>query len=166
VLVDWNHHKIPFFSEPPALHSAHVPSTMPGAAQVVAPGAETTGNAQIVSALGAPFILEGLFGEADAEAMDAEPSSRDVEGMQIDEDEDDHHILSRKRAHSPALSDDPAFRAPKRLRRVAVRSASLPAAAIAVRSRRVERQARRKREKAAAALKATAVSAGMEVDSR
>ena len=37
------------------------------------PGAETTGNAQIVSALGAPFVLEGLFSEAEAEAtMDAE----------------------------------------------------------------------------------------------
>ena len=36
---------------------------------------------------------------------------------------------------------------PKRLRRIAVRSASLPAAAVAVRSRRAERQARRKRER-------------------
>lgn len=39
-------------------------------------------------------------------------------------------------------------RAPKRLRRIAVRSASLPTAAIALRSRRAERLARRKREKA------------------
>jgi len=96
VLVDWNHHKIPFFSEPPVLHAAHVPSTMPdGSAQKkIAPGAEMTGNAQIVGALGAPFVLEGLFGEADAEAMDAEDatySGMDVEdeargGMQIDDD--------------------------------------------------------------------------------
>lgn len=172
MLVDWNHHKIPFFSEPPALHAAHVPSTMPRArapAQV-APGAETTGNAQFVSALGAPFVLEGLFGEADAEAMmDAEPSSpspmMDVgDGMQIDDATAKPTRLNRKRAHSPELLSDAAgggdpqgaFRAPKRLRRLAVRTASLPTAAIAIRSRRVERQARRKRERAAAA--------GMEVD--
>ncbi|KAH9054871.1 P-loop containing nucleoside triphosphate hydrolase protein [Lactarius vividus] len=190
VLVDWNHHKIPFFSEPPALHAAHVPSTVPGAAQQIAPGAEMTGSAQIVGALGAPFVLEGLFGEADAEAMmDAEPAGADdagysgmeVEddargGMQIDDDSAPP-LNSRKRPHSPAPSSnagfsdpggdypDPAFRAPKRLRRLAVRSASLPTAAIAVRSRRVERQARRKRERAAALHKAAA-STGMEVDGR
>jgi len=38
-------------------------------------------------------------------------------------------------------------RAPKRLRRIAVRNASLPTAAVALRSRRAERLARRKREK-------------------
>ncbi|KAH8995964.1 P-loop containing nucleoside triphosphate hydrolase protein [Lactarius akahatsu] len=187
VLADWNHHKIPFFSEPPALHAAHVPSTVPGPAQQIAPGAEMTGSAQIVGALGAPFVLEGLFGEADAEAMmDAEPaaddaaySGMDVEdeargGMQIDDDDSAPRWNSRKRAHSPAPSSnagfsgdypDPAFRAPKRLRRLAVRSASIPTAAIAVRSRRAERQVRRKRERAAALHKA-AVGAGMEVDGR
>ncbi|KAF8482406.1 hypothetical protein DFH94DRAFT_680484 [Russula ochroleuca] len=31
VLIDWNHQKITFFSEPPALHTAHIsPSTIPG----------------------------------------------------------------------------------------------------------------------------------------
>ena len=47
-------------------------------------GAETTGQAQIVSALGTPFVLEGLFGEADAGAMDPEPDSElaaDAMGM-------------------------------------------------------------------------------------
>lgn len=172
VLVDWNHHKIPFFTEPPALHAAHLPSTMPvrgsGGLAQVAPGAEMTGNAQIVGALGAPFVLEGLFGEADAEAMDVE----DGGGMQIDDDDDAAPLntrSSRKRAHSPAPSStaagDPAFRAPKRLRRLAVRSASLPTAAMAVRSRRAERLVRRKRERAAALHKA-AVGAGMEVDGR
>ena len=84
VLVDWNRHKKPFLSAP---HAAHVPFTIPGhghgpgpgTAQVVAPGAEMAGNAQYVSALGAPFMLEGLFGEADAEAMmdaDAGPTGR------------------------------------------------------------------------------------------
>ena len=28
-LIDWNHQKIPFFSEPPTLHAAHIPSTFP-----------------------------------------------------------------------------------------------------------------------------------------
>ena len=37
-------------------------------------------------------------------------------------------------------------RVPKRLRRIAVRGASLPTAAVAMRSRRAERQAQRKRE--------------------
>ena len=183
MLVDWNHHKIPFFSAPPALHASHVPSTVRAGGtstgeQIVAPGAETTGNAQIVNALGTPFVLEGLFGEADAEAMDAEPlgaeenAGMDVEddddargGMQIDdEDDDDDEIPSsnpRKRAHSPAGLDggESTFRAPKRLRRLVVRSASLPTAAIAVRSRRAERLARRRREK-----RAVVVAAGMDVD--
>jgi len=37
-----------------------------------------------VTALGTPFVLEGLFGEADAGAMDAEPDSElaaDAMGM-------------------------------------------------------------------------------------
>jgi nuclear GTP-binding protein len=66
---------MPFFSEPPALHTPHIPSTIPGSGGQVAPGAETTGQAHIVDALGTPFVLEGLFGEVDAEAIDAEPDS-------------------------------------------------------------------------------------------
>ncbi|KAF8494719.1 hypothetical protein F5888DRAFT_1846254 [Russula emetica] len=57
VLIDWNHKK------------------KPGSGGQVAPGAEMTGQARIVNAPGAPFVLEGLLGEADAEAMDAEPDS-------------------------------------------------------------------------------------------
>ncbi|KAH9958417.1 P-loop containing nucleoside triphosphate hydrolase protein [Russula dissimulans] len=93
VLIDWNHQKIPFFSEPPALHAAHIPSTIPGSGGQIAPGAETTGQAQIVNALSAPFVLEGLFGEADAEAMmpvDVEPDSElgaaDSVGMDVEDD--------------------------------------------------------------------------------
>jgi len=151
VLIDWNHHKIPFFSIPPVLHAAHIPSRAAAAAgqqQQIAPGAEMTGNAQIVSALGEPFVLDGLFGEADAEAMEVEDDVR--VGMQIDDD--DHNDEStpnprkRARARSP---DGDAPRAPKRKRRLlAVRSASLPSASMAVRSRRAERQARRRRERA------------------
>ena len=71
------------------LHTAHIPSTIPGSDGQIAPGAETTGQAQIVSNLGAPFVLEGLFGEADAEAMDAEPESEqvaDAMGMDVEDD--------------------------------------------------------------------------------
>ena len=55
--------------------AAHLPSTIPGRGGQVAPGDETTGHAQIVNALGTPFILESLFCEADAEAIDADPDS-------------------------------------------------------------------------------------------
>jgi hypothetical protein len=57
------------FSKPPALHTVHIPSTVPGSGGQVAPGAEMMGQAQIVNALSAPFVLDGLFGEADAEVM-------------------------------------------------------------------------------------------------
>lgn len=70
------------------MHATHIPSTIPGSGGQVAPGAETTGQAQIVNALGAPFVLEGLFGEADAEAMDAEPDSEitaDAMGMDVED---------------------------------------------------------------------------------
>jgi hypothetical protein len=42
-----------------------------------------------VNALGVPFVLEGLFGEADAEAINAEPDSElAADGMGMDvEDE-------------------------------------------------------------------------------
>lgn len=66
-----------------------MPSTIPGSGGQVAPGAETTGHAQIVSALGTPFVLEGLFGEADAEVMDAEPDlepATDVMSMDVEGD--------------------------------------------------------------------------------
>jgi hypothetical protein len=48
---------------------------IPGGGGQVAPGAESTGHAQIMNAFGAPFMVEGLFGAADAEAMDADPDS-------------------------------------------------------------------------------------------
>ena len=50
-----------------------------------------TGYAQIVDELGTPFVLEGLFGGADAEpsAMDVEDDDDDNEGgiMQIDDED-------------------------------------------------------------------------------
>jgi hypothetical protein len=42
-----------------------------------------------VNALGVPFVLEGLFGEADAEAIDAVPDSElaaDAMGMDVEDD--------------------------------------------------------------------------------
>jgi hypothetical protein len=92
----------------------------------------------------------------------------DVEdgGMQIDDDEEHYNASPsnpRKRAHSPtddADANPDASRTPKRLRRLAVRTASLPSASTAIHSRRAERLARRKRERAAAALH----RAGMEID--
>ena len=69
ILFDWNHQKIPLFSGPRALHATHILSTVPSNSVQVAPDTETTGQAQIVNALGAPFVLENLFGEADTEAM-------------------------------------------------------------------------------------------------
>jgi len=42
-----------------------------------------------VNTLGAPFVLEGLFGEVDAEAMDTEPNSElagDAMGMYVEDD--------------------------------------------------------------------------------
>jgi hypothetical protein len=64
----------------------------------------------------------------------------------------------------PNLGLDPDMvRAPKRLRRLAVRNASFPTAAVAVRSRRKERLARRKSERRALHQKAGG-GGTMEVD--
>jgi hypothetical protein len=52
---------------------------------------------QLVGTLGVPFVLEGWFGEADTDAMDAEPDGVDDVGMQIDDAPKTH-----KRARSPA----------------------------------------------------------------
>jgi len=71
------------------LHDAHLLSTILGSGGQLPPGAETTGHAQIVNAFGAPFTLDGLFGEADAEAMDADTDSEpaaDNIGMDIKDD--------------------------------------------------------------------------------
>jgi hypothetical protein len=55
---------------PPALHAAHIPSTIPGSGGQVTPGAEMTGQAQIINALSAPLVLE-----AGTDVIDAEPDS-------------------------------------------------------------------------------------------
>ncbi|KAF8210166.1 P-loop containing nucleoside triphosphate hydrolase protein [Mycena galopus ATCC 62051] len=86
ILTDWNHQKIPYFSEPPAIHPSLIPSTVgSGAAATIAPGAEQVGQAQILNTLSAPFSLPGLFDSADAGAFG--PGAGDV-AMDADEDGD------------------------------------------------------------------------------
>ncbi|KIJ94798.1 hypothetical protein K443DRAFT_683483 [Laccaria amethystina LaAM-08-1] len=89
VLTDWNQQKIPYYSEPPAIHPSLIPSVVPpnnaGGATVVAPGAEQVGQAQILNTFSKPFTLEGLFGAADAGAFGG--ASGDVP-MIADEDGD------------------------------------------------------------------------------
>ncbi|KAF5350010.1 hypothetical protein D9756_009114 [Leucocoprinus leucothites] len=84
VLNDWNHQKIPYFSEPPAVHPSLIPSTITNSsseAPSIAPGAENVGQAQIVSHFSKPFQLEGLFGVADAGAFGGEaPMDADEDG--------------------------------------------------------------------------------------
>ncbi|KAK7057290.1 Proteophosphoglycan ppg4 [Favolaschia claudopus] len=86
ILTDWNHQKIPYFSEPPTVHPSSIPSTIgSGATVAIAPGAEQVGQAQILSEFSAPFSLPGLFDTADAGAFG--PSAGDV-AMEPDEDGD------------------------------------------------------------------------------
>ncbi|KXN82995.1 hypothetical protein AN958_01930 [Leucoagaricus sp. SymC.cos] len=121
ILNDWNHQKIPYFSEPPVVHPSLIPSTVSnntGGTPITAPGAENVGQVQIVSQFSKPFQLEGLFGAADAGAfgreapMDADDDG-DVffdaeEGPMEDETPTDKMDCDgssprnpRKRAHSP-----------------------------------------------------------------
>ncbi|KAJ7901763.1 P-loop containing nucleoside triphosphate hydrolase protein [Mycena olivaceomarginata] len=75
ILTDWNHQKIPYFSEPPVIHPSSIPSTVgSGATAMIAPGAEQ-----------APFSLPGLFDTADAGAFGG--GAGDV-AMDADEDGD------------------------------------------------------------------------------
>ncbi|KAJ3762033.1 hypothetical protein EV360DRAFT_79679 [Lentinula raphanica] len=111
VITDWNHQKIPYYSIPPTIHPSSIPSTIPSSmasaipgssalpnlsaqdqsGQIIAPGAENVGHAQILSSFSEPFRLEGLFGAADAgafgEQIDGSPDvNMDTEGGN-DEDE-------------------------------------------------------------------------------
>ncbi|KAL7277978.1 hypothetical protein ACG7TL_007931 [Trametes sanguinea] len=118
ILMDWNHQKIPYFSTPPTVHPSLVPSTVPGSSGAqVAPGAENVGQAQIVTEFAKPFMLDGLFGAADAGAfggegadaemaddpVDAEDAveSMDEDGKQMESDDLAPHI-PRKRSRSPS----------------------------------------------------------------
>ena len=54
---------------------------------IIAPGAETVGQAQILSEYSKPFHLEGLFGDADAGAFGGRKDEEDSV-MHADEDGD------------------------------------------------------------------------------
>ncbi|KAF8642087.1 hypothetical protein AX16_009703 [Volvariella volvacea WC 439] len=124
VLTDWNHQKIPYYSEPPSIHPSLIPSLVStdGQALVIAPGAENVGQAKILNEFSKPFELEGLFGAADAGAFgdsnqggdvpmqDEEGNRASYEGMEaMDEDngnemntEESHLSLPLKRRRSPS----------------------------------------------------------------
>ena len=92
ILNDWNHQKIPYFSEPPTIHPSLIPTTInttEGA--VVAPGAENVGQARIITEFSKPFELEGLMGMADQGAFGegAEEMVVEEEGGQGQMDLDD-----------------------------------------------------------------------------
>lgn len=89
VMRDWNNSKIPYYSEPPAIHPSQIPSA--------APGAENVGEMKVVNAWKPAFNLGDLYGGADRVTFD--------DGMQEDEElmEQDHllPIAGQKRPHSP-----------------------------------------------------------------
>ena len=88
VLTDWNHEKIPYMSTPPTTHISSIPSTArSGGDRIIAPGAENVGQAQIVSELSKPFTLDGLFGDADHTAFDAEMEDTEDFGMRVEQEE-------------------------------------------------------------------------------
>lgn len=51
---------------------------MAGAGSAIAPGAETIGQAQILTELGKPFALAGLFGAADEGAFGSGDADADM----------------------------------------------------------------------------------------
>jgi nuclear GTP-binding protein len=72
-------------STPPTAHISSIPST--ARSGIVAPGAENVGQAQIVSELSKPFTLDGLFGDADHNAFDAEMEDTEDFGMRAEQEE-------------------------------------------------------------------------------
>jgi nuclear GTP-binding protein len=183
VLMDWNHQKIPYFSVPPTIH----PSSMPSATI----GAETVGQAQILTSFSKPFELAGLFGTADAGAFNENAPMQEELAMDDGEVNDDIAAQesgmivddgmtasamslpsSRKRTRSPSLvtqagaTDSSAqLRIPKRFRRAKDLSAYEEAAARS-QSRAMNRRSLKQDRKRArrAANKLTKAESGMEVD--
>ncbi|KAF7315379.1 Proteophosphoglycan ppg4 [Mycena indigotica] len=123
IINDWNHQKIPYFSEPPVLHPSSIPSTIgSGAATIIAPGAEQVGQAKILTEFSAPFSLPGLFEHADAGAFggDVDMTDNNNDNVEMDEDEDNdvfvdamdedefaaqafaQSVMARKRPRSPS----------------------------------------------------------------
>lgn len=79
LINDWNAQKITYCTHPPTVHPSLVPSRVAGG-DSVAPGAEDVGQARIVEGeMSKPFVLEGLFGDADEGAFgDAEMREEDA----------------------------------------------------------------------------------------
>lgn len=127
VLTDWNHQKIPYYSEPPNIHPSLIPSTVVESGErTVAPGAETVGQAQIVSEFSTAFTLDGLFGAADAgafggsvdqDAMELEEPEQVVDLMDQDgiamESDDLAPQIPRKRSRSTSPGPSTASQAPQ-----------------------------------------------------
>lgn len=147
VLNDWNHQKIPYFSNPPTVHPSSLPTMLPSSSTgeaVVAPGAENVGQARIINQFGKAFELNGLFGLADDGAFNPDSDQNMAVEDEAQEDdtlmdnaadhmvEDDSPTKSLKRARSqtptpsiqgglPASHRAPSpqpTRPPKRMRRM------------------------------------------------
>ena len=103
VIQDWNAQKIPYFTEPPAIHPSNIPSTISSSSAVkygldisppnqgqgtaIVPGAEDVGQAKIVTELAPAFDIGGLFNQADSGAFDCEMQDGD-DRMNQDQDQD------------------------------------------------------------------------------
>ncbi|KAG6373687.1 P-loop containing nucleoside triphosphate hydrolase protein [Boletus reticuloceps] len=186
VLMDWNHQKIPYFSDPPTIHPSMIPSMIPstaGGSAVVAPGAETVGQAQILADFSKPFELAGLFGAADAGAFASEVTMADDtvehEAEMVADDTPLHIPL--KRSHSPGpgpesesrsgssvarrpTSDVSFVRTPKRFRRAKDLSAYEVAAVESHPLRRKTLKKDAKRARRAVTRMQRRSGQGMEVD--
>ncbi|KIJ67353.1 hypothetical protein HYDPIDRAFT_173921 [Hydnomerulius pinastri MD-312] len=189
ILMDWNHQKIPYFSVPPIIHPSSIPSTVPvaGGGGVIAPGAESVGQAQILTQFSKPFELAGLFGAADAGAFGDAPvqevamedDSGPAEESEMMVAEDMAARIPQKRARSPSFASEqktapaqietfaaPSLRMPKRFRRAKDLSAYEDAA---VRSHPLNRKvlkkdAKKARRAATKHQKSSGQASGMEVD--
>ncbi|KAF9232232.1 P-loop containing nucleoside triphosphate hydrolase protein [Melanogaster broomeanus] len=189
VLMDWNHQKIPYFSVPPSIHPSSIPSTVPNTGGSVAPGAETVGQAQILTEFSKPFELAGLFGAADAGAF----GDASVQEVTMEDDsttgqepemmvaEDMPARIPQKRSHSPPpdrepyiapggtqnqASDAAFMRTPKRLRRAKDLSAYEEAAGRShpLNRKVLKRDAKRARRAATKLHKSLGQTSGMEID--
>ena len=189
--MDWNHQKIPYFSVPPAIHPSMIPSTIPstaGGSATVAPGAETVGQAQILTGFSKPFELAGLFGAADAGAFAPEEVTMgdDTTAHEAEMVADDTPLrIPLKRSHSPGPGlgsepdpgprpgaaqrptlDAPSVRTPKRFRRAKDLSAYEEAAAEShpLRKKTLKKDAKKARREARRLQRRSGKGVGMEVE--
>ncbi|KAL7419764.1 nuclear GTP-binding protein nug1 [Cryptotrichosporon argae] len=106
VLRDWNSGKIPYFTQPPAVH----PSAAAAAAATGAPGADDVpmngeaGGDQILNTLSAAFTIEGLFDNVgDDAAWDGEAEEQEeAEAIVKDADLVEAHVATTVAAPAAA----------------------------------------------------------------